>query len=122
MPKKLIQKAKAEKPSWLKMDEEELKKIIADLAKKYQQPAEIGFVLRDQYGIPTTKLYGKKLSKYLKEVGFNVADVDLKNAEKKLERMKEHLKNNITDRRTKHKLQKAQSRVAGVKRYLAKKH
>ncbi len=106
------------KPPWLKIKEEEMKKIIAELAKK-NSPAQIGLILRDQYGIPTTKLYGKKLTKYLEEQGIKT-NPDLENIEKKLERIKIHLKKNITDKKTKHKIQKTQSRLNIVKKYLAK--
>ena len=109
----------AKKPIWLKTKEDELKKIIAELAKKYQ-PAQIGLILRDQYGISTTKLYGKKLSKYLKEAGFET-NADLENAKKRFEKIKEHLKKNITDKKAKHKLQKAQSRLNILRRYFERK-
>lgn len=109
-----------QKPAWLKMKEDEVKKVIAELAKTGKQPAQIGLILRDQYGIPTTKLYGKKLSKYLEELGIK-NNTELDNAQKKFERLKEHLKENITDRKAKHKLQKAQTRVSRLKRYAKKK-
>ena len=112
---------KKEKPKWLKISEAELKKIIAELVKTEEQPAKIGLILRDKYGIPTTKVYGKKLVAYLKEAGLTT-NIEVKNAEKKFERMKEHLKNNITDRRTKHKFQKAQSRMNIIKKYAARKN
>jgi small subunit ribosomal protein S15 len=111
---------KLSKPVWLKMSEKELIEVIKELAEKYEQPAQIGTILRDQYGIPSTKLYGKKLKEYLKEVGHD-SNIELKNAEKKLEKLKEHLKKNITDRKAKHRLQKAQSRTNILKRYFAKK-
>jgi len=104
-----------EKPTWVKMNESELKKVIAELAKK-NSPSQIGFILRDQYGIPITKVFGKKLKQYLTELEIEVNE-DLTNAEKKVENLKEHLKNNITDRHAKHKLQKAQSRLNITQKY-----
>ncbi|MCD4771430.1 30S ribosomal protein S15 [archaeon] len=103
------------KPTWVKMKEPELKKVILELSETYA-PSQIGLVLRDQYGIPTTKVFGKKLKAYLKELGIE-RNEDLENAEKKVDRMKEHLKNNITDRSAKHKLQHAQSRLNIIKKY-----
>lgn len=103
------------KPTWVKMSESELKKTILELSEKYA-PSQIGAILRDQYGIPTTKIFGKKLKAYLKEVGVN-RNEDLENAEKKLSALKEHLKNNVTDRKSKHKLQHAQSRLNIIKKY-----
>ena len=107
--------AEMKKPTWVKMKEPELKKVILELSEKYA-PSQIGLVLRDQYGIPTTKVFGKKLKAYLKELGIE-RNEDLENAEKKVDRMKEHLKNNITDRSAKHKLQHVQSRLNIIKKY-----
>lgn len=104
-----------EKPTWVKMKETELKKVIKKLSEKHS-PSQIGIILRDQYGIPTTKIFGKKLKAYLKEVGIEKNE-DLENAEKKVKNLKEHLKNNITDRSAKHKLQHAQSRLNIIKKY-----
>jgi ribosomal protein S15P/S13E len=107
--------AKMEKPTWVKMKEPELKKIVAELAEKHS-PSQIGIILRDQYGIPTTKIFGKKMKEYLEEIGIK-RNEDLENAEKKVEALKEHLKNNVTDRKAKHKLQKAQSRLNITRKY-----
>jgi small subunit ribosomal protein S15 len=115
-----MQKTQTEKPAWLKLKEEDLKKIIVELAKKYQ-PAQIGLVLRDSYGVPRTRLYGKKLSHYLKELGID-SNPDLENAETKVEKIKEHLKSNVTDKKAKHKLQKAQSRLNILKKYFSKRN
>ena len=104
-----------EKPSWVKMKEPELKKTILELSEKHS-PSQIGIILRDQYGIPTTKVFGKKLKAYMKELGIE-RNEDLENAKKKVDAMKEHLKNNVTDRKAKHKLQEAQSRLNIIKRY-----
>jgi len=104
-----------EKPLWVKMKEPELKKVIAELSLKHS-PSQIGLVLRDQYGIPTTRIFGKKLKEYLVELDIN-RNEDLENAEKKVDRLKEHLKDNITDRSAKHKLQEAQSRLNITRNY-----
>ncbi|MDO8517659.1 MAG: hypothetical protein Q7S33_06060 [Nanoarchaeota archaeon] len=114
-----MKKTALKKPIWLKMDEEALKKIIAELAEKYEAP-QIGLILRDQYGIPTTRLYGKKLNQYLKEIGKG-SHTELKNIEKKYENMKKHISENPTDKKAKHKFQKAQSRLSVIKRNIEKK-
>ena len=104
------------KPVWLKMSESELKKIIVELAKN-NPPSKIGIILRDQYGIPTVKVFNKKLGQILKEKGIEYNE-ELINAEKKVQRIKEHLKKHITDRKSKHKLQKAQTRLNVLRRKL----
>ncbi len=110
---------KLDKPTWVKIKEADLRKIIVELAQK-NSPSQIGIILRDQYGIPTTKIYGLKLKKILKEENVD-RNEDLENAEKKVEKMKEHLKKNVTDRKAKHRLQKAQSRLNVTRRYFTKK-
>lgn len=107
--------AEMTKPTWVKMKEPELKKIILELSET-NKPSQIGIILRDQYGIPTTKIFGKKLKAYLKELGIE-RNEDLENAEKKVDGLKEHLKENVTDRSAKHKLQHAQSRLNIIKKY-----
>ena len=108
-------KQESVKPTWVKISEKELKEIIAELAKK-NAPSKIGLILRDQYGIPTTKVFGKKLKAYLEELDIHVNE-DLENAEKKVDSIKEHVKANITDKHAKHKLQKAQSRLNITRKY-----
>jgi len=103
------------KPTWVKMKEPELKKTILELSQK-NSPSKIGFILRDQYGIPTTKIFGKKLKAYITELKIEQNE-DLENAEKKVDALKEHLKKNITDKKAKHKLQHAQSRLNITRKY-----
>jgi small subunit ribosomal protein S15 len=107
--------AEMKKPTWIKMKEPELKKTILELSLTYA-PSQIGIILRDQYGIPTTKVFGKKLKAYLTELGID-RNEDLENASKKVDKIKEHLKNNITDKHAKHKLQHVQSRLNITKKY-----
>jgi len=110
-----LKETKMVKPSWLKLSEEEMEKIIVDLSSKHS-PAQIGLILRDQYGVPTTKVYGKKLSEYLEKAGIKT-NTELENAKKKFEKMKEHLSLNKQDKRSKHKFQKAQSHLNAMNSY-----
>jgi small subunit ribosomal protein S15 len=65
--KEETEEKKSGRPSWVKMKPAELEKIIVELSKKGESPAKIGLVLRDKYGIPKTKLLGKKISQILKD-------------------------------------------------------
>lgn len=113
-----LKETKINKPAWLKLSEEEMEKIILDLSSKYS-PAQIGLILRDQYGVPTTKVYGKKLCEYLEKAGKNVKP-ELENAKKKFDTIKEHLESNKQDKRSKHKFQKAQSHLNAMNTYYGK--
>ena len=88
--------ASQKKPSWIKMKPAELEKIVVDLAKKGEGPAKIGLILRDKYGIPKVKLFGKRLTQILK--GANVEYRKEKNFfEARGEKLKGHLVNNKHD-------------------------
>lgn len=53
--------------SWVKYKEEEIEEIILKLAKQGHESAAIGLILRDQYGIPTTRIKSMRIAKVLKE-------------------------------------------------------
>ncbi len=107
------------KPSWIKMNESELIEVIKKLSEKYDAP-EIGLILRDQYGIPTTKIFGKKLKQYLIELGVET-NIELKKSKQKIERIAKHMKKHITDKKAKHKFQKAQSQLNVLEKYASRK-
>ena len=55
------------KPGWIKMKPEEMEKVIVALAKEGETPAKIGSILRDKYGVPNSRLFGKRVTEVLKE-------------------------------------------------------
>jgi len=63
--------SKVVKPSWIKMKSDEMEKIVVELAKKGESPAKIGLILRDKYGIPKVKLFGKRMVEIFAEHGVN---------------------------------------------------
>ena len=112
--------AEAKKPEWLKFSEKEIEAIILKLAKQNLTCEKIGLVLRDQYGIPKAKLFGKSISKILKEQNLN-EDADIKNLEKKKRGIEEHLKKNKQDKRAKRANTIITARISNLKRYRKKK-
>ena len=57
-----------QKPTWVKMSEEEIVDVIIQAKKSGSTSPEIGIKLRDQYAVPSTKvILGKKIGKILKE-------------------------------------------------------
>lgn len=87
---------KSAKPSWVKMKPEELEKIIVDLAKKGNSPAQIGLILRDKHGVPKAKLLGKKITKVLDEHGVKYEN-DKDVVDKKVTGLKGHIEKNKHD-------------------------
>jgi ribosomal protein S15P/S13E len=61
------------------------------------------------------------MSDYLKEIGKLNENAEFENAEKKVSKIEEHLQSNPQDKKTKHKLQKARSKLESARKNLAKK-
>jgi len=102
MPK--IKKVKkTEKPVWLKYTEAEVKAIILKLANQGMTSEKIGLTLRDQYGIPKTKLYGFKIKEVLdsKEQFQEPTNINLK---KKLDIIIKHYAKNKQDKKAERSL------------------
>ncbi len=84
-----------QKPTWLKTKPGEIENLILKFAKE-MPPEKIGLFLRDNYGIPTTKIFNKKISSILKE---HKVDFDPQfNLKKKSEKLKVHITKNKTDK------------------------
>jgi len=105
-----------EKPVWLKFNEKDVEAITLKLAKQGLTSEKIGLVLRDSYGIPTTKVFGKKISQILKENKL-YEDATLKNLEKKQETIRKHLEKNKQDKKTRRALTIISARIAKLKKY-----
>ncbi len=117
--KKTKTKQDKEKPVWLKFNEKDIEAIVLKLAKELT-PEKIGLVLRDTYGIPTTKIFGKKIGQILREKNL-YKDPTLTNLEKKQEALKKHLEKNKQDKTAKRALTIITARISKLKRYLQKK-
>ena len=109
------------KPVWLKYTESEVKEIILKLIEK--QPnltaEKIGLLLRDNYGIPQTRIYSIKISKVLKDAG-KYESPDLKNLTEKVESLTRHLATNKGDKKTGRSLILSKAKLKKVKDYLAR--
>jgi len=98
---------------WLEYDKDEVVGIVTDLAKQGLSQSEIGVVLRDQYGIPSTKvvvdkkvgqiLKDKKLSKRLPE--------DFEVLLRRALKLRKHLEKNKQDFGNKRGMQLLESKI-----------
>jgi len=120
-PKETIDVLSKEKPDWLKFSEKEIKAIVIKLAKQGLTSEKIGLGLRDSYGIPTTKLFGKKISQILKENKM-YTDANLINLEKKQKLIKEHIEKNKQDEKSKRALTIITARIFKLKKYKKRKN
>ena len=99
---------------------EEVEAIVEKLAKEGITTEKIGLILRDQYGIPTAKIFGKKLSAMLKgKPGYK--DATFENAQKKFKRIKVHLEKHHGDKKSRRALEIRTARVRKLKKYVEKK-
>jgi len=88
--------AKISKPSWVKMKPAELEKLVVELARKGEGPAKIGLILRDKYGVPKARVFGKKIGQILRENKINYkSDSEIVND--RVENLKRHIIKNKRD-------------------------
>lgn len=89
------------KPIWLKYTKDEVREIILKIVEKDANltAEKIGLILRDNYGIPNTKIYGFKIGQVLREENKYV-DPDLKNLGDKAKKLEAHISKNKQDQKT----------------------
>lgn len=106
-------------PWTLFYDPQEIRKEIVKLKKSGISQPVIGAILRDQYGIPSSKeFFGKKLGKILEEEKINdVIPVDLQNLIKKAVRLKKHLETHKKDLHNKRRLHLIESKIHRLAKY-----
>ncbi len=109
----------AKVPEWSDTSKEELEKLIMKLHEGGLPSSLIGLTLRDQYGIPSTKLVlGKNMSRFLKENN-SLPEVpeDLANLMRRALHIRKHLKSNNKDIHNKRALQLIESKIRRLVRY-----
>jgi len=111
---------KTEKPIWLKYTEEEVKAIIHKLSNQGLTAEKIGLYLRDQYGIPTIKLYGIKIKDVLEEKG-KYQEPNIINLEAKIQKIIEHYKKNKQDKNAERSLIISKAKLKKRKEYMERK-
>ena len=109
------------KPIWLKYNEKDIEAVILKLGKQEMTSEKIGLVLRDSYGIPSSRILGKKIGKILKENNL-YKNADLENLKSKLEKIKKHLEKNKQDQRAKRALTIISARIRKVEQYKERKN
>jgi len=104
---------------WLEYSNDEITKLILDLAKAGKNSSEIGVVLRDQYGVPDVKAILKKtITQVLKKN--NVAPrlpEDLINLLTQALKLRKHLEKNPKDNSNNRGLQLTESKIKRLLRY-----
>jgi small subunit ribosomal protein S15 len=109
----------AKVPAWSDVSKEELEKTIMKLHESGMPSSRIGLTLRDQYGVPSTKLVlDMNLNSFLKEKNA-LPDVpeDLSNLMRKALHIRKHIKANNKDVHNKRALQLTENKIRRLVKY-----
>ena len=125
-----IAKAKTEeaKPAakmagWIDYKTKEVEDLVLKYAKQGMQSAQIGLLLRDQYGIPSVKAITKKtISQILKENKvYAKLPEDLINIMRRVVELRVHMERNKKDYQSYRGLELAESNIRRLAKYYIKK-
>lgn len=106
-------------PSWVPMLPREVESKVVELAKEGKQPAVIGLILRDSYGIPSVhEVTGKKIQQILADNNLaGKLPQDLQNLVQRAISLQEHLAANPRDLHNLRGLELMESRVRALAKY-----
>ncbi|RLF12056.1 MAG: 30S ribosomal protein S15 [Thermoprotei archaeon] len=101
------------------LTEEQVEGLIVELAKRGYTPSMIGMILRDQYGVPLTKLViDKKITQVLKERGLAPKiPEDLANLIRRATTIRRHLEEHPKDMFSRRGLQLVESKIHRLVKY-----
>jgi len=104
---------------WCDLGVDELTRVVVDLAKQGRSSSEIGFVLRDTYGVADFRLLtGKRITEVMRENGLgSKVPEDLRNLIVKALRLEKHLSLNRKDFHNKRQLSLVESKIRRLVRY-----
>ncbi len=109
---------------WLEYNNDEIVKLIVDMATEGKQSSQIGTILRDQYGVPDVKLITKKKITTILEENKLASPLpeDMTNLLKQALKLRKHLEKNSRDEHNRRGLQLTESKIKRlIKYYKAKK-
>jgi len=109
------------KHDWIPYDKDEIEKLIVKLAKEGYSNAEIGTILRDQYGIPDVRVFNMKIGKVVDKYIKREIPEDMFNLMKKAVAIHKHLEKHKKDKRSVHSLQLVESKIRRLGKYYVRK-
>lgn len=109
-------------PRWVRYKKNEVEKLVLNLAKEGKSSAEIGLILRDQFGIPLVKrITGKTITQILKENKlYPEYPEDIFNLMKQAVNLRDHLGKNKKDHTSKRGLELLESKIRRLGKYYVK--
>lgn len=113
---------KPAKPTWVRYKPKEVELLVGKLAKEGKDPAKIGLILRDSYGVPDVQLMtGKRVTEILAEKNLlPKLPEDLTALMKKSILVRKHLEKNKHDMPAKRGLQLTESKIKRLVKYYKK--
>ena len=110
-------------PAWVELGNKEIEELIVNLANAGQTPAQIGTVLRDQYGVPSVRAVTKKKISDILEKNKLLPDVprELLNLIEKSVKLTKHMNENKKDTTAKRGYQLTVSKIRRLAKYYKKK-
>jgi len=106
-------------PKWVRYKKDEVERLILKLTNEGNSSANIGLILRDQFGIPSVKtIIGKTISKIMKENKiYPKYPEDLFNLLKQAVNLRGHLEKNKRDYTSKRGLELLESKIRRLGKY-----
>ena len=108
------------KAPWVSYKPEEIEGIIVKLAKSGLGSAQIGLVLRDQYGIPSTRMFTKtRIARIMKTHNLYPKELpeDMFNLVRRAVNLYNHLENNKRDYTSKRGYEITESKIRRLAKY-----
>ncbi|MFQ6020913.1 MAG: 30S ribosomal protein S15 [Candidatus Aenigmatarchaeota archaeon] len=107
---------------WVEYKKKEVERLVIKLSRDGLKTADIGRILRDQYGIPSVRdVTGKTIMKILEENDMlPTIPEDLLNLLRKAVNLREHLAKNKKDKSSKRGLELLESRIRKLVKYYIK--
>ena len=104
---------------WVEYKGNDVEKLIVKLSKEGKQTAEIGRVLRDQYGIPSARhITEKRISSLLEEHKLRkTLPEDLLNLLRRAVNLRDHMNKNKKDSTSKRGLEIMESKIRRLAKY-----
>jgi small subunit ribosomal protein S15 len=108
---------------WIDYKTKEVEDLVLKYAKQGMQSAQIGLMLRDQYGIPSVKAITKKtIAQILKENKvYAKLPEDLMNIMRRVVELRVHMERNKKDYQSYRGLELAESNIRRLVKYYIKK-
>ena len=109
-------------PKWLGYKKEDVEKLIEKLAKERFTSAQIGMILRDQYGIPDVRVITRKtIAEIMKKQGvtYEVPE-DMMSLLKRAVNLRAHLGRSKRDKTSRYGLENMESRIRRLGKYYSR--